>query len=64
MVMKNMPDRLPLLFLFPERVSRKPWSSYTESLSELSEFLLGIIILAGQIVTDRDLTRLKTVSQA
>jgi len=37
-------------------------SSYTESTSELSLFLLGIIITEYQNVTLRDLARLKTIS--
>ena len=40
----------------------KPESSYTESLKRLTIKLLGIIITGGLIVTDADLSRLKTDS--
>ena len=53
--------RLPLFLLFPESGSIKPKSSYTESLVELTNILLGNNILIRLIVPCRDPTRLKTI---
>ena len=51
------------ILLFPESASTMLWSSYTESSFQLRDILLRNNIPNREIVTARDLARLKTLSE-